>query len=128
METNLTLNHTLYVFAARNHSEHGDPLTSMNLSDATQVPCLAEQTDGFSGALQDDDTGTISVHIAPDTPLYVAANSRITGLVCAFNRFAEPTATDFYRIDSVVPGESLVDGEPDLVQVTLQRIERPGTA
>lgn len=124
MKTNLKFNHTLYLYTTSN-SDHGDPIVSASLSNATAIPCLAELLDGFEGSLNDSDTGTVTLQIAPDTPVYISLSGRLTGMIAQYNRVGTPGDVDFYRVSSVHPGESVISGEADLVELTLTRIETP---
>lgn len=123
METNLQLNHTLYVYHT-GASQSGDPIA---LGDARLVKCLVENTDGWENDnYADNNTGTITCQIAPDDAFYVELGGHFYGKVAQFNRAGTtPGDADWYRIASVRPGESLVDGTPDLVELTLARIAKP---
>ena len=120
--TNLQPNHTLYVYDVM-ADDFGDPETA---GDAVQVPCLLENTDGWENDnYADATTGNITCQVWPDDPYYIEKQGRLHGLVAQFSRFGTPGERDWYRIASVQPGESLVDGSADLVQLTLARILPP---
>lgn len=122
MDTNLNPNHTLLIYDVL-ADDFGDPETA---GEGTSVPCLLENTDGWENDnFADNTVGNITCQIWPDNTLYVAKQGRLHGLVAQFSRFGTPGERDWYRIASVQPGESLVDGSADLVQLTLARILPP---
>jgi hypothetical protein len=125
MKTNLTFNHTLYVYDVT-ADDFGDTLTQ---GDATQVPALVEDTQGWENDnFADTNTGNITAQIEPTNSFYIAKRGRLFGLVVQFSRFGTPDNHDWFRISSVRPGESLFDGSPDLVELTLTRISERESA
>lgn len=125
METNLTLNHTLKVYDIQ-ADDFGDPLT---VGAANELAALVEDTQGWENDnFADVNTGNLTAFISPTDPYYIAKSGRLYGLVAQFSRHGAPDAHSWYRIASVRPGESLVDGTPDLVELTLTRIQARGAA
>lgn len=123
MDTNLKPNHTLTIFDVA-ADDYGDPAT---IGEGTQVKCLLENTEGWENDNYADATqGTITCQIWPDDEFYVTKNGRLQGLLAQFVRVGTPGDRDWYRIASVRPGESLVDGAADLVELTLAKILPPG--
>lgn len=124
MKTNLTLNHILYVYDVA-ADDFGDTLT---VGQATQIPALVEDTAGWENDnFADTNTGNITAQIHPENEYYLLKKGKLFGLVAQFSRFGQLDNHAWYRISSVRPGESLFDGSPDLVELTLTRIsEREG--
>lgn len=125
METNLVLNHTLYVY----YTDATDSGDAVALGTAREVPCLLENSEGWETSdFADETTGVITCQIMPDNAFYVSRGGKFNGLLAQFARVGEPGDDDWYRITNVHPGESLVTGDPDLVELQLTRIANPETA
>lgn len=119
MDTNLVPNHTLLIYDIQ-FTDFGDKET---VGEPNIVKALLENTDGYENdAYSDDTSSTITCQIFPNQPYYVSKNGRLQGLVAQFNRYGAPASEDWYKIASVRPGESLLDAEPDLVELTLTKI------
>lgn len=120
METNIPLNHTLAVYDV-SADDFGDIRA---LGEPHNMAALIESTDGLEFSnYQEEATGTMIATIRPSEPFYLSKKGRMTGLVARFDRYSD-TLDDqsWYRVNSGHPGESLVDGTPDLVILTLSRI------
>jgi len=119
MQSNIRLNHKLLVYDVQ-ASEFGDTLAAGTVNE---LAALVEDTQGFQhGGFADENSGSITAYISPADPYYVSKNGRLFGLVAQFSRTNEHTAYDWYQITSVRPGESLLSQEPDLVELTLNKI------
>lgn len=117
--TRIPLNQTLRVYEIT-ASEFGDAQT---VGDYHEIKALVEDTQGFENAENMDSlTGTLLAHIEPTDPFYVQRNGDLEGLVAQFSRFNNYDEQSWYRIASVHPGESLIGGGADLVELTLTRI------
>lgn len=121
MESNVPLNHTLYVYLTL-ADNFGD---GKALGTPREIPATVEKTDGWENdQFADVNTGVLSAFIAPDTAFYVEQGGKFNGLLAQFAFVGDPGDGDWYRIASVHPGESLVDGTPDLVELTLARVTK----
>lgn len=117
--TNLLLNHTLRVYDIA-ASEFGDAET---VGDYHTLKALVEETQGFENSDHMDSlTGTLLAHIEPTDPFYVEKQGDLEGLVAQYSRFNNYGERSWYRIASVRPGESLIGGDADLVELTLTAI------
>lgn len=119
MQTNIELNHTLKVYNVQ-ADDFGDAET---LGAAHDVKALVEDTQGFENADHLDSlTGSLLAFISPTDPYYLERGGKLYGLVAQFSRFGTLDDQSWYRIASVRPGESLINGAADLVELTLTRI------
>jgi hypothetical protein len=119
MRTNIPLNHELRVFNIQ-ADDFGDAKTN---GAFTVLKSLVEDIQGFENSDHFDSvTGSLVAFIAPDDPFYVSKGGEMYGLVARFSRFATYDDNSWYRIASVRPGESLIGGGNDLVELTLTRI------
>ncbi|MFA5172595.1 MAG: hypothetical protein WC426_13620 [Sulfuriferula sp.] len=122
--TNIPLNHTLRVYDIQ-ADDFGDVET---LGDYHSLAALVEDTQGFENSDHIDNlTGSLLAFIEPTDPYYVSRNGKLYGLVAQFSRFADYGQNSWYKITSVRPGESLIGGGDDLVELTLVRTV-PGEA
>lgn len=117
--TNIPLNHTLRVYNLT-ANEFGDAET---VGDYHTLAALVEDTQGFENSDHIDSlTGTLLAFIEPTDPFYVERNGDLEGLVAQFSRFNNYNERSWYRIASVRPGESLIGGGDDLIELTLTAI------
>ena len=117
--TNILLNHTLRLYTT-SADDFGDPKT---VGEAHIAKALVEDTHGFENADHIDSLeGSLLAFIEPTDTFYVGRGGKIQGLVAQFSRFNEYDHLSWYRIASVRPGESLIGGDADLVELTLTRI------
>lgn len=119
MNTNLVLNHTLHIYDLQ-ADKFGDAET---LGDSVDMSALVEDTQGWENSgVEDTNTGTLLAYISPVDPYFLEKGGKLYGLVVQFSRFETLDDQSWYRVSSVRPGESLVTGEQDLVELTLARI------
>jgi len=123
METNLVPNYDLHVFDI-SADDFGDPTT---VGDGHIIKALVENNDGFDIAeWNDQHTGAITCQFMPTEPFYLEKKGELYGLLAQFTRLGDAVGSDdWYRITGIHAGESLVDGSPDLVEMTLARIAAP---
>jgi len=121
METNLIFNQILSIYDVA-ADDFGDTLT-IGLSH--KVRALVENTLGWEhDNYADQNTGVIRAQISSTEPIYLNKKGRLFGLVAQFSRHGLPDDNDWYKIVSVKPGESLFDGSPDVVELTLTLISK----
>jgi hypothetical protein len=92
----------------------GDP----DPSDKYVTPTSVEQAASFVRGLNAElETGELIAWIAPDSNVYADNGLEMVGML------AEYQGT-MYRVARVVPGGSLLTGDPDLVELTLTKVDQ----
>ena len=119
MITNIKLDETLTFFEMTKDA-FGDEVTS----GGTPVPASVDATYQWtSGGYQENNPSSLNAWIMP--AFYAEKSGRLYGLIAKYtNELGISDERMYYKVTNVVPGKSMYSSEADLVELTLERIEK----